>query len=563
MNPFNMKNNVIYSSLALLLIFTGAITLTGCKTTEKPEVFKPIDYTEEDAVLDEIESIRDLSETQIIKALWKSSILLEKVPENTEVQNLFNFIKEKSIQELESERKKAKEESSSIREKLNAQKLYDSMKAVLKDSEKIEKTEIDISEVPGLNSSGKEKNKAKVSELIKGTVTVYVDKGIKIEKGMGYTDAVLGSGFFISSDGYIVTNHHVIEDMVEKKSKGYSRLYIKLAEDPDTRIPAKVIGWDSTLDLALIKTEVEAPYVFTLGSSKDLDTGDRVYAIGSPLGLDRTLTSGIISAKDRRLFTAGTVFQVDAAVNSGNSGGPLIDEYGRVQAIVFAGVQNYQGLNFAIPVEYLKSSLPFLYAGGEREHPWIGSYGRTQREPGSGRANEGLTINYTLPGGSANYSGLKEDMTIIKLNDTPITSLDDFQIKAMSLEADSIVRITTKDEKNELKEFPVYLDKRPSSPGYEVYKHDLLKDALLPILGMQMVHASSSSSKHYAITKILKSSIADEAGFSETDPVDILNVQLNEDKSAIYIELYAKKRKNGFLDVSIGLSASLDSPYYF
>ena len=161
MNPFNMKNNVIYSSLALLLIFTGAITLTGCKTTEKPEVFKPIDYTEEDAVLDEIESIRDLSETQIIKALWKSSILLEKVPENTEVQNLFNFIKEKSIQELESERKKAKEESSSIREKLNAQKLYDSMKAVLKDSEKIEKTEIDISEVPGLNSSGKEKNKAK------------------------------------------------------------------------------------------------------------------------------------------------------------------------------------------------------------------------------------------------------------------------------------------------------------------------------------------------------------------------------------------------------------------
>lgn len=104
----------------------------------------------------------------------------------------------------------------------------------------------------------------------------------------------------------------------------------------------------------------KAPYVFELGSSSDLSVGDRVFAIGSPLGLDKTLTSGIISSDDRHLFSAGFVFQIDAAVNSGNSGGPLIDEKGRVQAVVFAGVMNYQGLNFAIPVEYLRYDLPFL-----------------------------------------------------------------------------------------------------------------------------------------------------------------------------------------------------------
>ena len=73
------------------------------------------------------------------------------------------------------------------------------------------------------------------------------------------------------------------------------------------------------------------------------------------------------------MFSTGKVFQIDAAVNSGNSGGPLIDEHGNVQAVVFAGVPLYQGLNFAIPVEYLRYELPILYSGGERVHPWMAS----------------------------------------------------------------------------------------------------------------------------------------------------------------------------------------------
>ena len=130
----------------------------------------------------------------------------------------------------------------------------------------------------------------------------------------------------------------MIADLVDKKSESFSRLFIKLAGDSDTRIPAKVIGYDSEIDLALIKTEVEAPYVFSLGSSADLDAGDKIYAIGSPVGLERTLTSGIVSATDRKLFTLASVMQIDAAVNQGNSGGPCIDENGNVQGVVFAAM---------------------------------------------------------------------------------------------------------------------------------------------------------------------------------------------------------------------------------
>ena len=103
-----------------------------------------------------------------------------------------------------------------------------------------------------------------------------------------------------------------------------------------------------------------------------MSVGDKISAIGTPIGLEGTLTSGIISSIGRKMTTLGNVFQIDAAVNSGNSGGPLIDEKYKVQAIVFAGMLQFQGLNFAIPVEYLKLLLPRLYYGGEILHPFVG-----------------------------------------------------------------------------------------------------------------------------------------------------------------------------------------------
>jgi len=553
------KNKIVVcATICLALFFTGCASVA-----ESGTVYTPVDYTEADAVSAEIDRIGKMSNDQAVKALWRSKLLVMHTKENARALQTLDDC-ETAVVSLY---KKALAEKKYI----DALRYYESLAACsYKALDSLEKdaqslNELSCQNVPGLGSKAEraEGENAKVSLYVKGTVTVLVDKGIKVEKGMGFADAVLGSGFFISKDGYIVTNNHVISDCVDPKYEGFSRLYIKLAEDPDTRIPAKVVGYDSVLDLALLKAEVDAPYYFELGSSSGLEAGDKVYAIGSPLGLERTLTSGIVSATDRKLFTIGNVFQIDAAVNSGNSGGPLIDEQGRVQAVVFAGVQNYQGLNFAIPVEYLKYELPVLYSGGKREHAWIASYGRTKKMPGAGTKNEGLLVQYVMPGGSAYLSGIAAGDTITSFNGSKIDSLESLQNDFMEQKADMIATLCVVDKDGIEKECIVYLDKRPEQPGYEVYSHDVMALSFLPIVGMELVPVSTESHRKYSVVSVLKGSIADETGFSEHDPVDIIKIQFDENKTAAFIELYTKKRKNGYMDVTIGLTAPMDSPYYF
>ena len=202
-------------------------------------------------------------------------------------------------------------------------------------------------------------------------VTIWVDRGIKVQNGAGYADIIIGSGFFIDERGYIITNHHVIDSMVNPKYEGYSRLYIKLYDDPDTKIPAKVIGYDQVLDLALLKTEITPKYVMKLGSSKNLQIGDKVSAIGTPLGLEGTFTSGIISSFDRKLLSLGNVIQIDAAVNSGNSGGPLIDSSLNVSAVVFAGMMQSQGLNLLSLLNILNRNCRFFILRGKLYIPGL------------------------------------------------------------------------------------------------------------------------------------------------------------------------------------------------
>lgn len=543
------------------------LLLVGCASTKDTiTVYTPVDYTADDAVDAEIDRISELPPEESVKALWRANLLVQnaKSSDTAHAKALEEYRRVQTNVVVQFTKAVSDEKY------LDAYTYYKSLEACgYEDLSSLSKNDSELyalyrEKVPGLSKPAATGAPGpKVSSLIKGTVTVYVDKGIKVEKGMGYVDAVIGSGFFISQDGYIVTNHHVIADCVDPKYEGFSRLYIKLAEDPDTRIPAKVIGYDSVIDLALLKAEVDAPYVFSLGSSSDLDVGDKVYAIGSPLGLDRTLTSGIVSAVDRKLFTVGNVFQIDAAVNSGNSGGPLIDDRGNVQAVVFAGVQNYQGLNFAIPVEYLKYELPLLFNGGKREHPWIDAFGRTKKQPGSGAKNEGLSVQYVMPGGSAALAGLSAGETIVSCGGMPVNSIEDLHNMFMELKAGVIVKLGVMTDDGKIEEHIVYLDKRPENPGYEIYKHDVIALSFLPILGMELVPVSTESRRKYSVVSVLKGSAADDAGFSEHDPVDVLKVEFNDDKSQAYIELYTKKRKNGYLDVSLGLTAVLDSPYYF
>lgn len=535
--------------LKSVAIFFVVALLSSCNTLKQPkEVYVPIDYTEQDAINAEIQRINELKKDFPVMALWRSELLKDEQTINENQENVFLLLQ----QAIEK------------KDFFSAIKYYVSLESVkYKNLDKINYTKNELYknylvDVPGLVVDKKLLPKT-VADCINATVTIWVDKGIRIENGAGYADRVIGSGFFIDKRGYIVTNHHVISDLVDPKHESYTRLYIKLARDSESRIPAKVIGYDSLLDLALIKAEVEPPFILELGSSSDLQIGDKVSAIGTPLGLHGTITSGIVSAVDRKLFTTGNVLQIDAAVNSGNSGGPCIDENMKVQAIVFAGIMQYQGLNFAIPVEYLRQDLPFLYNGGKRNHSWIGAYGHTMKE---GLKKTGLEIQYVMPGGTASRADIKKSDVITFVDNKRVYSLEDMQDILRNYGSEVIISCNYQRD-GESKSTLLYLDERPKYPGYEIYKSDLISNSFIPIFGMELASASGHSQRKFVISDILKGSVADESGFSVTDPVYVAGIDFSEKKDAIAIQVNTRRKKRGYLDVSIMLTSSLDSPYYF
>ena len=186
-----------------------------------------------------------------------------------------------------------------------------------------------------------------------------------------------GSGFIISDDGYIITNAHVVN--------GAHEIEIQLSDD--AVISAKLVGIDQSSDMAVIKADLDGHEftVLTLGNSNNIDVGQSVYAIGNPLGLDRSMSRGIISALNREIeapngFPIRDVIQTDAAINRGNSGGPLISSNGKVigvtAQIATEGAGNI-GIAFAIPSSIVKKIFNEIKEKGKASHPWMGIVGET------------------------------------------------------------------------------------------------------------------------------------------------------------------------------------------
>lgn len=529
----------------VFLLFT-CMMFFSCQSYKSPKnVSEPIDYTDDDVISAEIERINSLLETEPVKALWKALLLNKEDVKNRVIGNLEGLL-ERSLTE--------KNYSS-------ARKYYISLKNAGWNSEKYSDDFLEKNyktDVPGLNTENSRAPKS-IADCMDGTVTIWVDRGIRVQNGAGYADIVLGSGFFIDERGYLITNHHVIESLVDPKYEGYARLYIKLLEDQETKIPAKVVGYDPILDLALLKVEITPKVVFNLGSSSGIKVGDRVSAIGTPIGLEGTLTSGIVSSTERKLLTLGNVFQIDAAVNSGNSGGPLIDDKLQVQAVVFAGMLQFQGLNFAIPIEYLRQELNSLYEGEMVIHPWIGGYGHTKR---NGKKKVGLELQYVMPGGTAALSGLKEGDLITSIEGQKISSIDDYHFIMMSYENETIVNISYEDSDGEKKNALVYLEQRPENPAEKIYKSDFNTGSFIPLFGLGMTNSSTTNKNSYTINKIIRGSIAEELNLSVNDPIIVKDVRLDAKNKYIFAQIYAKRRKNGFLDIALMLSSSYDGPYY-
>ena len=243
-----------------------------------------------------------------------------------------------------------------------------------------------------------------------------------------------GSGFIISEDGKIITNAHVVE--------GATEVTVSLK---DGRIfEGTVLGSDSLTDLAVIQIEAEEnlPMV-TLGNSDDLVIGEWAIAIGNPLGLDNTVTTGIISATGRSSSQIGVgdkrldFIQTDAAINPGNSGGPLLNAQGEVIGINTAIIRNAQGLGFAIPINRAAEIGQTLIAEGKVEHPYIGismvslnEQTKNQLRQGQGfdiQDEEGVLIVRVMPNSPAQKAGLQSGDIIESIEGIEVTESSQVQ----------------------------------------------------------------------------------------------------------------------------------------
>jgi S1-C subfamily serine protease len=388
-----------------------------------------------------------------------------------------------------------------------------------------------------------------------GVVTIRVDRGIKIQQGLGMPDRVLGTAFFIDKGGYALTNYHVIASEVDPAYKGYSHMSVKPADSPEDRIGAKVVGYDRLLDLAVVKVDMVPEYVFSFSDASSLLMGQKIFAIGSPAGLENTVTSGIVSAMGRKLLQTGDVMQIDAALNPGNSGGPLLDEAGGVVGIVFAGMPQFPGLNFAIPSDWAIKVIPDLFTAGELKRAWLG-LSLAERE--SGPAKAGIEVVYRHPAVGA---GISEGDRIIDIDGVKPKGIPEAQALLLKREIGGLALVRIQGSEGERAELR-YLAERPFSPLESAVRLDR-KDRLFPALfGMSLtpLPAGLFEPANYSVAKIWPGSVADEAGLSENDPISLKRFYVDSEQRAAFIQIYVKKRKAGFLESIILVPASLDTP---
>ncbi len=236
----------------------------------------------------------------------------------------------------------------------------------------------------------------------------------------GIDSSSLGSGFVISSDGYILTNRHVVKDADE--------IIVRFSDRKE--YSASVIGTDGRTDVALIKVEAEGLPVLKMGDSEQLKVGEWVLAIGSPFGFDHSATAGIVSAKGRSLPSEQYVpfIQTDVAINPGNSGGPLFNLQGEVVGInsqIYSRTGGFMGLSFAIPIEVAMDVAQQLKTTGKVTRGWLGVYiqevTRELAESFGMPTPRGALVAQVIAESPAQKSGIEVGDIIIEFNGEPIT----------------------------------------------------------------------------------------------------------------------------------------------
>jgi 2-alkenal reductase len=268
-------------------------------------------------------------------------------------------------------------------------------------------------------------------------------------EGGGPSGQQSGTGFIWDRAGHVVTNNHVVQ--------GASSVSIRLSSGEI--VPASVVGLAPDYDLAVLRLGRlrEPPPPISVGSSGDLKVGQAVFAIGNPFGLDQTLTTGIVSALQRRLPTSegreiADVIQTDAAINPGNSGGPLLDSAGRVIGVntaIYSPSGASAGIGFAIPIDVVNRVVPQLIATGRVPTPGLGIIAGNEATAAQ-LGIEGVVIVRTLPGSPAARAGLRPvnprtgevGDVIVAINDRPVRRLSDLTAALQGIAIGESVQLT-------------------------------------------------------------------------------------------------------------------------
>ena len=390
----------------------------------------------------------------------------------------------------------------------------------------------------------------------------FLEPFMRQEPQQEFKQRSLGSGFIIDREGYIVTNNHVVENADQIK--------VKLANEKE--FDAKIVGRDPKTDLALIKIAASSDLVpLKIGDSDALKVGTWVVAIGSPFGLEQTVTAGIVSAKGRILGSGpyDDFIQTDASINPGNSGGPLLNMKGEVVGINTAIIASGQGIGFAIPINLADGIIAQLKASGEVTRGWLG-VGIQNLTPELAeyykvKNKKGVLITQVFKGDPADKGGIKVKDVIIKIDGKPVSTARELSGRIAGIVVGKKTAILLIRDGKE-KTVYIKIAKRQDDESLvrkETESSDelgLMASELTPETARQLGH--DENEKGVIITNVKPGSKGELAGIRRGDlikeinrrPVSTLNdyqQKMQKIKKGETIHLLIKRSRIGFIVIKI------------
>lgn len=369
------------------------------------------------------------------------------------------------------------------------------------------------------------------SDIEKLLVTVYNDKGLSIKNGAYYPDINLGTGFFIDNS-LVVTNNHVIKS----NKKEYSKLYIELNNN---KYNAHILFKDEKYDIAILQVDYFNKNFKYIKLNTNLSIGDTVIACGSPAGLDKTFTKGIISNTKRKLLELTEVFQTDVAINPGNSGGPVLDSKFNLVGIAFAGLPQFQNINFILPISIF-NQIAFLSRNlTEFKRGWLGIY-----------VDESLTCRYVYPKSNLHFLNILNKKIKRIGNLQNINDINEIQKYVSLIPYGSIENIIIDDKSYFLPIMP-----RPNYPLKTLVNIEDKNNLYIPLLGINV----KKIDKTYKITEIYEKQFNFQLGVEKGDLIKILKVEIDDEKKIINVKLYIKYYSKGGIETSIMIYSTFES----